>query len=156
MNSNDLSLLIQKFLAGNCTDEEKQFLIQWYTNLPSKEAGDMDQIGKMIWKELRENAIVRPVEKRSKIVHFYTPLKVAASVALLIGLAVVIYFFRGNVNTLENVADSSASVSRILFFTVVRLAEMFQLKFFDFIGVPVICTSRPLFWVEPVPTKPLV
>jgi len=110
MNSHDLDLLVQKFLEGNCTDKEKQFLLQWYANFPSKEADNMDEIGKMLWTELKEKAALNPTEKQNRISHFSTVLKIAASVVLLIGLGVGSYFFISDTNTLQ---DAAGLISRV-------------------------------------------
>lgn len=112
MNSNDLDQLIQKFLAGNCTYEEKQFLVRWYANLPSEEAGDMDQVGKLIWAELKENALGNE-EKRHHISHFSATVKIAASIVVLIGLTATGYFIGSNKNKIQRVFDSNRLISRI-------------------------------------------
>jgi len=99
MDRKDFALLLSKYNQGNCTDEEKVFVENWYAIMQNEDRqalteSDLDLIEPVMWKKIQnqiqagesESALMNyPAKKRTT----FRWLAIAASVIVLIGI-----FFR--------------------------------------------------------------
>ena len=86
MNQYDFDLLLQKYLAGECTQEEEQHILDWSENMLKSSrvvlnSSEKELLRKRIWKRLSK--ISRPVSVFS---NSWVKLSVAASVLILLAV----------------------------------------------------------------------
>ena len=86
MNQYDFDLLLQKYLAGECSPEEEQQILEWSEGMLESSrvvmtTSEREQISKRLWKRLAR--ISRPV---SRSWGWWPKLGIAASLLLVLGI----------------------------------------------------------------------
>lgn len=80
MSPAEFKILLDRYFHGECTPEEIAFIEKWYENIESNQSlspEEVDETGQRIW------ASVKPART------VFSPLKIAAAVALLIGVGAI-------------------------------------------------------------------
>lgn len=102
MHDDKWEILIEKYLSGKCTAEEKLLVEQYYNamdkNLPEFYNNDAAKIARSAKESLKavENKITllnrnAAVSKKAGIIRFIKPLSIAASLLLFLSITIVIY-----------------------------------------------------------------
>ncbi|MCY7352573.1 MAG: FecR domain-containing protein [Cytophagaceae bacterium] len=92
MNQHQFNVLLEKYRAGACTDEEQELLQAWSEKMLLPHAkpdnfAEHEQTEKRIWNRLRRNTIAPVTIARP----LWIPWSVAATVLLLLGIGVFMY-----------------------------------------------------------------
>lgn len=85
----DARILISKYREGNCTPEEAAFVEHWYEQLQEGKFDLPEEVAEQdleeIWMRLKER------EKKPLIRRLWTPVKIAASVVLIVAIGMYVY-----------------------------------------------------------------
>lgn len=97
MSRRELGFLLQQYLAGKCTEEEKKFVEHWFGIIQNEEReklsfSDLEELEPLMWERIksRTGALVRPVVYKRPNHSWKWALSIAAS--LLVLFAVVRYY----------------------------------------------------------------
>lgn len=92
MNQHEFDILLQKYLAGNCSPEEERQVLEWsehvHAHAPEPLTGTEQAVTeKKIWKQIRQNALPSP--------GWRTPVvRIGMGIAAAVLLTVALYMFR--------------------------------------------------------------
>nr|WP_295925211.1 FecR family protein [uncultured Dyadobacter sp.] len=92
MNQHEFDILLQKYLAGNCSPEEERQVLEWSERVHAHAqaplaGGEQTATGRKIWNRIRQNALPSPGWNRPFL---RIGMAIAAAVLLTMGL----YLFR--------------------------------------------------------------
>ncbi|MET3877177.1 FecR domain-containing protein [Chitinophaga sp. OAE865] len=107
MNETEFNTLLELYLNGECTPEQKEWMEQWFDRLSEEGSGeDLGVNREMVMRRLKDR-----IDQRIKRQNFFNlplVLRVAASVIFIISLGTWAYLhFRGT-NTVRNITMSAA------------------------------------------------
>jgi ferric-dicitrate binding protein FerR (iron transport regulator) len=102
MDNQEINKLLQRYVAGECTAEEKRLIEAWYEQQRENSRADVSHLDiaaaqEHIWARLHQ----RPVRKMSYL------WKIAAAITILLGGGYLLYmlFFHNNITWKETFAD---------------------------------------------------
>lgn len=101
MNQYDFNKLLEKYLDGQCSEQEEQLIHEWYqqtvdatkVTLP---ADEKEQIKQTIWKKIKDSTFEIEVNPRHRIWRY---LAIAASILLILSVGFTLLSKRTNQNT---------------------------------------------------------
>ncbi|MCE7044555.1 FecR family protein [Dyadobacter sp. CY312] len=104
MNQYDFDLLLQKYLAGECTPEEEKQILDWSENMLQTSQvtiskSEKDQIRKRLWKRL--SALTRP---NSVFKSIWIRLSMAASVLIALAFGSTVLWPSSSSRTIKELA----------------------------------------------------
>lgn len=113
MNQYDFNKLLEKYLDGQCSESEKQTVLQWYqqTTVSAKDillSDEKEGIKQAIWEKIKGSSLLDS-EKRKVYVRSY--LAIAASIILVLGIGL---FFTNKKSPPKDVSMAKLSVDKSL------------------------------------------
>lgn len=170
MSGEEIDLLIAKFLSGEATPEEAMFITDWVAQ--SEKNKILFEQSQQVWsfnekrilpiskKEKTWNVISEKISPKKRTLYF-TPLKIAASITLLIAISISIYLLKSSSieeqwitkNSKQEIFKLSLSDS-----TVVVLNKNSELSYpKEFKNARTVKLSGEAFFdVVPNPTQPFI
>lgn len=120
MSQPEFDQLLQKYVAGKCTPQEEQIILEWYHMLVDKSALHLSgeeklKIEQRLWSKIRQNvqqdkgAEVKPLHKSS-----WSFLRIAVAACLVLGIATTVFYFQHQ-RTKANIARLEAPANFITF-----------------------------------------
>lgn len=120
MSQPEFDQLLQKYLAGKCTPQEEQIILEWYYMLVDKSelhlsGEDKSDIEQRLWNKIRQNvkqsesAEVKSMHKSS-----WGFLRIAVAASFLVGIATMVFYFHHQ-HTKANIARLEAPANFITF-----------------------------------------
>ena len=116
MQQQDFKQLLEKFSSGKCSKEEEDFVLSWYESIQdggqiSKGEEQFSTIEKKVWNNIKPSGSAR------KQNNSFSPLKVAAAIAILIvsgiGILFVSSVFGDRILLTANSAEKTETDQRI-------------------------------------------
>jgi transmembrane sensor len=99
MNKQELEQLIERYLAGECTSEEKNYLMEFFDSYRASEEiwdteglGDMAKFKHILYREIKSKSMSG--EQKLRFVDrslFKRTIKFAATIVIVLGLGLVVY-----------------------------------------------------------------
>ena len=167
MNQFEFDQLLQKYLSGTCTEDEKMVIMSWYKNQEFELSGivdtELNQIKDKIWSNLSINKVM---QKDKKLV-VWAKRGMAASIAALLLCFIYIYSTKSdelsyinNSNGVEMTNNSSETKQIILVDgSVIDLAGKSSLSYSESFGKvsrEVFLKGEAFFNIKKNPDKPFI
>jgi transmembrane sensor len=88
MNQYEFNKLLEKYLAGQCSEQEEQLVLDWYkqtidTTHITLLSDEKEGIKQSIWRKIKTNTLIEEENPRLKIWRYFA---VAASILLVLGI----------------------------------------------------------------------
>jgi transmembrane sensor len=101
--------LLDKYLRGECSEDEKRLVEDWYDGIPVNKISIDDEIETKIWSNISSKSGLSTPSKK------FLYLKIAASLLLLLSIAIVLYVQRKPVETarLQSLAKEDPAVEEL-------------------------------------------
>ncbi len=110
MNQFEFDQLLQKYLSGACTEEEKKVIMSWYQNqgfeVNGITEGDLCQIKSQIWSKLAVNKL------KNRKLYIWTKMGIAASIAILLFCFSYVYISKRTDLSYTNSSDGIEIANR--------------------------------------------
>ncbi len=167
MNQYEFDLLLQKYLAGTCSDEEKVLVMTWYQNQGFEVNGiedfELENIKYKIWDRIESNALKPKLPSKFK----FLVRSIAASIVFLFLGFGYFFFTQKSELTFKNDANgvkmtNNSSETKQIFLedgSVVKLASNSSLSYsenFGKVNREVVLTGEAFFNVKKDAQKPFI
>jgi ferric-dicitrate binding protein FerR (iron transport regulator) len=92
MTQEEFSKLLERYIRGECTPQEEEFILKWYDTIHASHYGAAEDTSEAtearLWEDLQSKL------KRTKKSSFYYTWRVAAAILMLVATGAVLYFAR--------------------------------------------------------------